>query len=83
MLTQEMINELREAAQLGTSLTTEYWTVLLDLYSYVGVASIPEELELELTNEIVNQYNYFKQNFQIVEEEITIVSVVKRLNELL
>lgn len=81
MLTQEMIDELNNAADIDGTETGEYWLSLINLYEQYTYA-MSEEFVAALAAEILSEYNYFKTNFQIVEEEITTVTVVKRLNEL-
>ena len=78
-----MINELYEASDVENSNMTGYWRALLNLYEYNSVVGcVPEPLRIALENEIFAKYNLFKENFQIIEEEITTVTVVRRLNEL-
>ena len=88
MLTEEMIDELREAASCEGSELGEYWKSMIIFYEEYNktysedVFGLPSKLKTALEVEILEEYNFLKENFQIVEEEITTVTVVRRLNEL-
>lgn len=74
----KVIEELYEASLLEGSELGDYWSTIISLYEY-NTAGMSESLKQTLKKEILDQYEYYKENFIIETREETYTRTIREL----
>lgn len=78
---QDKLEELGNFARIEGAELGEYWNLLCELESS-RIDHMTPEFEAAYMKEVIETVEYIKQNFNIVEEEVTSKYIDRRLEEI-